>query len=54
MPQLVGRAISVLFVALMLGSVSSSAQVRTAFPDKRGVKLSDFPRTIKLAENVYG
>ena len=54
MPQLVGRAISVLSVALMLGSVSSSAQVRTAFPDKRGVKLSEFPRTIKLAENVYG
>ena len=29
-------------------------QVRTAYPDKRGVKLADFPRTIKLADNVYG
>ena len=54
MPQRVCRAISVLSVALMLGSVPASAQVRTAFPDKRGVKLSEFPRTIKLAENVYG
>ena len=30
------------------------AQTRTAYPDKRGVALSEFPRTIKLAENVYG
>jgi len=30
------------------------AQVRTAYPEKRGVALSQFPRTIKLAENVYG
>jgi cyclase len=28
--------------------------VRTAYPEKRGFKLSEFPRTIKLAENVYG
>jgi cyclase len=35
-------------------SVSSEAQVRTAYPEKRGLKLSEFPRTIKLAENVYG
>ena len=31
-----------------------SAQVRTAFPEKRGFKLTDFPRTVKLADNVYG
>lgn len=30
------------------------AQPRTAYPEKRGFKLSEFPRTIKLAENVYG
>ena len=30
------------------------AQVRTAYPEKRGLTLSQFPRTIKLAENVYG
>ena len=28
--------------------------MRTAYPDKRGFKLTDFPRTIKLADNVYG
>lgn len=32
----------------------SALQVRTADPAKRGVALSSFPRTIKLAENVYG
>lgn len=36
-------------------SVSASAQsvVRTADPIKRGLKLTDFPRTIKVADNVY-
>jgi cyclase len=46
--------VSTLAVALVLTSVPSAAQVRTAYPDKRGVKLTDFPRTIKLADNVYG
>jgi glyoxylase-like metal-dependent hydrolase (beta-lactamase superfamily II) len=41
-------------VALVLFSASSAAQIRTAYPDKRGVALSKFPRTIKLADNVYG
>src|SRR5688572_29039283 len=45
--------ISVLSAALVLASLPS-AQVRTAYPEKRGVKLTEFPRTIKLAENVYG
>jgi glyoxylase-like metal-dependent hydrolase (beta-lactamase superfamily II) len=31
-----------------------AAQVRTADPARRGLALSQFPRTIKLAENVYG
>lgn len=43
--------LSVLSVALV---TVSSAQVRTAYPEKRGLSLSEFPRTIKLAENVYG
>ena len=30
------------------------AQPRTADPVKRGLQLADFPRTIKLADNVYG
>lgn len=46
--------ISALSVALVLIAVPSAAQVRTAFPEKRGFKLTDFPRTVKLAENVYG
>src|SRR5687768_13130803 len=50
----VRSVISVLSVALVLISVPCLAQVRTAYPDKRGFKLSDFPRTIKLADNVYG
>jgi len=48
-------------VALLLGlsvaiaaPVPAAAQVRTAYPEKRGVPLSAFPRTIKLAEGVYG
>ena len=40
--------------ALRASADKSAAQVRTAFPDKRGLALSDFPRTIKLADNVYG
>jgi len=35
-------------------AATASAQVRTAFPEKRGFKLTDFPRTVKLADNVYG
>ena len=34
--------------------LAQGKQVRTAYPDKRGFKLTDFPRTIKLADNVYG
>ena len=45
--------LSVLAVALAL-SASAAGQVRTAYPEKRGFKLSEFPRTIKLADNVYG
>jgi glyoxylase-like metal-dependent hydrolase (beta-lactamase superfamily II) len=39
-------------LSVFLGT--ASAQVRTAYPEKRGVTLSEFPRTIKLADNVYG
>src|SRR5687768_9660106 len=61
--------LSVLSVALVFGSAPSVAsfdsaleservaqdkQVRTAYPEQRGFKLSEFPRTIKLAENIYG
>lgn len=47
------RTIAAVALAASLAA-PALAQPRTAFPDKRGVKLSDFPRVIKLAENVYG
>ncbi len=49
------RCLTVITVVLVLGLASAAAaQVRTAYPDKRGLKLTDFPRVIKLADNVYG
>src|SRR3954453_22715684 len=46
-----------LFIAAILALFASSAVaqpvVRTADPAKRGLKESDFPRTIKVADNVY-
>ena len=46
-----------LFIAAILALSASSAVaqpvVRTADPAKRGLKESDFPRTIKVADNVY-
>jgi glyoxylase-like metal-dependent hydrolase (beta-lactamase superfamily II) len=32
----------------------ATAQPRTAFPERRGFQKSDFPRIVKIAENVYG
>jgi cyclase len=47
-----------LFAALAAATLVLTApvlgQVRTAYPEKRGLALSQFPRTIKLAEGVYG
>jgi glyoxylase-like metal-dependent hydrolase (beta-lactamase superfamily II) len=34
--------------------LAQGEQVRTAYPEKRGLKLTGFPRVIKLADNVYG
>jgi len=53
MPQ---RSISLAFLAPALASAVALAQspvIRTADPIKRGMQLTDFPRTIKVAENVY-
>jgi glyoxylase-like metal-dependent hydrolase (beta-lactamase superfamily II) len=41
------------FLVLAAGTFSAQSVVRTADPIKRGLKLSDFPRTIKVADNVY-
>ena len=43
-----------LSVILCLTGALAAAQPRTAFPEKRGHKMTDFPRLVKIAENVYG
>lgn len=55
MPSRVLKSVlSVLSVALVTLSVSSAAQIRTADPAKRGLARSEFPRTTKILDNVYG
>jgi cyclase len=47
----------VLFIALLAAAMlpaQAVAQPRTAFPEKRGHQKSEFPRLVKLADNVYG
>lgn len=47
------RSLSVAtLIVTALGSLAS-AQVRTADPYRRGFKDADFPRVVKLADNVY-
>jgi cyclase len=43
---------AVLALAACIGA-SAQSVVRTADPIKRGLKLSDIPRTVKVADNVY-
>ena len=43
-----------LAAGLLALSTVASAQPRTAFPEKRGFQKSDFPRVVKIADNVYG
>src|SRR3982751_6057085 len=40
-------------VALFASSAIAQPVVRTADPIKRGLKESDFPRTVKVADNIY-
>ena len=42
------------FVLALCTAAAAGAQPRTADPIKRGLQLTDFPRLVKLAENVYG
>jgi glyoxylase-like metal-dependent hydrolase (beta-lactamase superfamily II) len=44
---------AVLVSLLIAASAVVTAQVRTADPVKRGLKESDFPRTIKVTDSVY-
>lgn len=48
------RVTTSVLVAVWLTAGVASAQPRTAFPDKRGFQKSDFPRIVRIAENVYG
>ena len=49
------HAFSFALIAITIGSavLAQPSVVRTADPIKRGLKLSDFPRTIKVTDNVY-
>ncbi|SEK16184.1 MULTISPECIES: MBL fold metallo-hydrolase [unclassified Variovorax] len=49
------RLVSLLLTAACLLPLSPAlAQVKTGYPAERGLKSSDFPRTIRLADGVYG
>ena len=41
-------------IVLLLMPTLSEAQPRTADPTARGLKDTDFPRVVKIADNVYG
>lgn len=42
-----------IFITFAAVLASAQSVIRTADPIKRGLKLSDFPRTAKVTENVY-
>src|SRR5579864_2675400 len=42
------HSIALLFVTILL-----ALQVRTADPIKRGLKESDFPRTVRATDNIF-
>src|ERR1700716_3998498 len=44
-------AIGAVFLSTII--IAQQPVVRTADPIKRGMQLSDFPRTVNVAENVY-
>lgn len=48
------RTISLTVLLILVSQQTAGSQVRTADPAKRGVALSEFPRIIQLADNVYG
>jgi len=47
------RLVLALMALFWTAAPQSGTVVRTADPVKRGLKASDFPRTIKVADNVY-
>ena len=53
-PNTVRFTVAVLATTFAFGAAPAHAQTRTADPIKRGLQLTDFPRIVKLTENVYG
>jgi cyclase len=49
--RFVACALSATFLSTII--IAQQTVVRTADPIKRGMQLSDFPRTIKVSDNVY-
>ena len=47
------RISTALFAVALATSLYAQDVVRTADPIKRGMKLTDIPRTVKVMENVY-
>jgi hypothetical protein len=47
-------AAALLACGVLAATSPLAAQTRTADPAKRGVALTEFPRMVKLADNVYG
>ena len=45
--------IATVCAAGLLAGLAAQQVVRTADPVKRGLRESDFPRTVKVADNVY-
>jgi cyclase len=53
-PRVRARRLAICFLAPFLAAVSfAQPVVRTADPIARGLKVSDFPRTIKVTDTVY-
>ncbi|MEP6781855.1 MAG: hypothetical protein ABJC26_18295 [Gemmatimonadaceae bacterium] len=52
----ISSAITIAMAMLLASTIAApmQAQVRTANPIKRGLKLADFPRLVKLTDSVYG
>ena len=53
-PNTVRFTAAVLVTAFAFTAAPAHAQTRTADPLRRGLQLTDFPRVVKLAEDVYG
>ena len=49
--RFVASALSATFLSTII--IAQQPVVRTADPIKRGMQLTDFPRTIKVSDNVY-